>query len=408
MSIISVGCAKPVAPGEVIASKQQRITQAAPQADLDAAVTGGNDFAFDVYRQVRGSADNVVFSPLSLTTALAMTYGGARGTTETAFETVLHQTLPQANYHRAMNRLEAALTSRGVGRQGKNGQPFQLTLLNQLFSQKGFSMEQAFVDLLGTEYGADVRLLDFVGATEAARVAINAWVSGNTGGLIPELLHVGDVDADTRLTLVNAVSFNAAWATKFDPHATADGPFHLRDGSTRTVKLMASEGVEGGLATVDGTLVVELPYDGGEVSMVLLMPASGQLEAFEQGLDGAAFARYVAAVQPQSVALRMPKFSLQGRTSVKDTLTALGLGVAFSPAADFSGISTSEALQVQDVLHEAVVKTDEAGTEAAAATAVIVGKLALPQYTDLDRPFVFVIRDVATGAALFVGRVAAP
>jgi serpin B len=409
-SFVLFACGQPApAPGDLVASTQQRITQAAPQADLDAAVTANNTFAFDLYRQVRSVDDNVVFSPASITTALAMTYGGARGTTATAFETTLHQTLPSANYHRAMNTLEAELTSRGVGKQGVNGQPFTLSVLNQLFAQKGYAFEQPFIDLLGTEYGANVRLLDFAAATEASRKAINAWVASTTNNLIPELLSEGTVTADTKLALVNTVYFNAAWATKFDKNSTFDGTFHTRSGSAKTVKMMSSESLAVKQAVVDGTVAVELPYDGGEVSMLLLMPADGTLDQFEQHLDGAQLAKVVGALQARSLALQLPKFNLDVRTSLGDTLSALGLGIAFTSKADFSGISAASQLAISDVIHQAVVKVDEAGTEAAAATAVLVGDTsAALEYTTFDRPFLFVIRDVQTGAALFVGRVGAP
>lgn len=307
-----------------------------------------------------------------------------------------------------MNTLDRELQARGQGAKGKSGKPFRLAVTNQLFGQTGFAFVPAFLDLLATEYGAGMRLLDFATAAEAARTAINAWVKAATEGLIPELLGPGSVGPLTRLALVNTLYFNAAWAQTFDPHLTHPGDFTLLDGSTKRVPMMAQAGLEGAHALVGATEVIELPYDGQEVSLVLLVPPLGGFAAFEQALTGAELERHLAALQPGSFGVRLPKFDFKQRADLGEVLKRLGLAVAFSDDADLTGMSTTGQLAITGVLHEAVIKTDEAGTEAAAATAVVVGTTSVPSYLEVDRPFVFLIRDRATNSVVFLGRVADP
>lgn len=411
VSAVLVGCGgepNVPPPGELLASTKQRITQAAPQADVDRTVDSATSFAFDVYRKLPASADNTAFSPYSVSVALSMTYPGARGATQTAFEDVLHLALPADRHHRAMNTIDAALQSRGQGASGKDGRPFRLRVNNQLFGQTGQPFEAPFLDLLAEEYGAGLRLLDFAGAPEPSRKAINQWVSTNTEKLIPELLKEGTITQDTVLALVNTLYFNAAWKTKFDHDATQNGPFTARDGSIVQVPMMAKEDVALQHGTLGDVQVIELPYQGDEVSMVLLVPPAGKLGELEQSLDGAKVRALLATLQPRSVGLRMPKFEARAQADLRDILSALGLGVAFSGDADFSGMTGKKELLLTAVVHEAVVKTDEDGTEAAAATAVIAGRTSIPEYLEVDRAFVYLIRDRATGALLFIGRVGRP
>ncbi|GMU61561.1 MAG: serine protease [Myxococcaceae bacterium] len=395
-------------PGEVVKSSKARITQAAPQADVDAAVDGATTFAFDVYRKLPATRENTAFSPYSVSVALSMTYPGARGTTRDAFEDVLHVTLPEDRYHRAMNSIDAALQSRGQGAQGKDGRPFRLRINNQLFGQRDQHFETPFLDTLAAEYGAGMRLLDFQAKPEPSRKAINDWVSTNTEKLIPELLKEGTITSDTVLALVNTLYFNAAWKTKFDHDATQDGTFTRRDGSTTQVPMMSKESMAVNYGTLDGVEVLELPYSGDEVSMVLLVPPAGKLSELEQSLDGGKVRAFIGALQERNVGVRMPKFEARAQTDLKDVLSALGLGVAFSGDADLSGMTGQKELALTAVVHEAVVKTDEDGTEAAAATAVVAGRTSIPEYIEVDRAFVYLIRDRATGALLFIGRIGDP
>jgi len=395
-------------PGELAASSKQRIVSAAPQADVDATVDSATSFAFDVYRRIGEGAANTAFSPYSVSVALSMTYPGARGDTQRAFEKVLHLKLDAARHHRAMNTIDAALQSRGAGASGRDGRPFRLRVNNQLFGQKGQHFESPFLDVLAEEYGAGLRLLDFQSAAEPSRKAINEWIATNTEQLIPELLKQGTIDRNTVLTLVNTLYFNAAWKTKFDANLTRDAKFIRADGSEAMVKMMSAESVALRRGALGGVDVIEVPYEKDEVSMVFLVPAAGKLGELEQSLDGPKVRALLATLEDETIGLQLPRFEARTEASLKEVLGALGLGVAFGGEADFSGMTGARDLAITEVVHEAVVKTDEAGTEATAATAVVIGRTSAPAFLTIDRAFVYLIRDRATGAVLFIGRVGDP
>lgn len=389
-------------------STKARITQAAPAEDTEQLVRDTNGFGFDVYRKLITGDENLAFSPSSLTTALSMTYPGAKGETQKAFEKTMRLTLPSERFHRAMNTVDLALESRGQHASGRAGKAFALESNNQLFAQKGLALQPAFLDVLAVEYGAGVRLLDFAASPDPSRKAINEWVSTNTRALIPELIPAGLITTDTRLTLVNTLYFNAGWKKPFDRAKTAPGPFTRTDGSVIQVSYMAGDELEARVGTLGDVEVLELPYSGDEVALLVLVPPAGRLSALEASLDGVKLAEYVAALTGTTNAVRLPRFEARTHARVDEALIALGLGVAFTSAADFSGMTDTEKLAISAVVHEAVVKTDEDGTEAAAASAVIVGRVSLPQYVEVNRPFVYVVRDRPTGAALFVGRITQP
>ncbi len=379
-------------------------------SELEALVAGNSAFAFDLYQAIRKEPGNLFYSPYSISVALAMTYAGARGETERQMAEVLRFRLEQARLHPAFNALDQALASRGAGAKAKDGQPFRLNIANSLWGQAGYKFLPAFLDTLAENYGAGLRLVDFQKSPDVARETINDWVANQTEGKIRDLIPQGAIDALTRLVLANAIYFNAAWMYPFEKDATQDGPFYLLDGSQVVVPMMrldkhlryfAGEGVQ----------AVELPYDGGEVSMVLLVPDRGTFAAFEEGLSAEVVAGILARMETTSVNLTMPRFKYDSTLSLAGTLKAMGMPDAFSTDADFSGMDGTRNLAITDVFHKAFVAVDEAGTEAAAATAVIIGLTAMPASpVDLtvDRPFVFLIRDIQTGTILFVGRVLNP
>ena len=398
-------------PGDEVKSDHARILSAAPAADLAATVLGNTNFALDVMREVGRDDQNLFFSPQSITLALAMTMAGARGSTQTAFEKTLHLGLFQSAYHRAMNDLDRQLESRGQNAKAADGSPFQLRLTNQLFTQKGGAFEPAFLDLLAEEYGASGRALDFIGNPERERGTINAWVASETEQRIPEVLAKGSVDASTRLVLVNAIYFNASWARHFQASRTADGVFHAPH-VDRLVPLMHSDKAANRYGQLDGIQVVELPYDGGELSLVVVLPRVGELAAFEHALDAAKLQALLDALEDKPVELTMPSFLIKGDSiSLRGPLGRLGLEEAFGPSADLSGINTHEPLELSDVWHQAFVKVDESGTEAAAASAVgatAFSAAPTPIPVVLDRPFLFLVRDNATGAVVFLGHLVSP
>jgi serpin B len=408
--IASIQLVQPAA-GEVLQSDKERITSPDVSTSEQALLVEGNSaFAFELYKALREEEDNLFYSPYSISLALAMTYAGARDETAQQMADTLQFLLEQERLHPAFNLLDAELASRGEGAAGKDGKGFRLNIVNAIWGQKDYSFLSTFLDVLAENYGAGLRILDFINETEQSRLTINDWVSDQTEGRIEDLIPQGAIDALTRLVLTNAIYFNAAWAYPFDEKITANGPFYLLDGGQITVPMM-KQTESFSYAEGEGYQAVELLYDGGELSMVILLPEAGKLEAFEEGLQARYVCDIISGLQPTEVALTMPRFEFESEFSLKDTLAGMGMPIAFSSIADFSGMTGNRELSISDVVHKAFVAVDEAGTEAAAATAVIMKYTAVPEppvEVTLDRPFIFLIRDIETGAILFVGRVVNP
>ncbi|MGQ9545661.1 MAG: serpin family protein [Dehalococcoidia bacterium] len=378
--------------------------------EVSLLVEGNNIFAFRLYQALKGQDGNLLYSPYSISLALAMTYAGARGETAEQMANTLQFLLQQERLHPAFNWLDIELASRGEGAQGKDGEGFRLNIVNAIWGQKDYSFLSEFLDVLAENYGAGLRILDFINETEKSRLTINHWVSDQTEGRIKDLIPQGAIDALTRLVLTNAIYFNAAWKYPFDENMTADGPFYLLDGEQVIVPMM-KQTESFGYAEGEGYQAVELLYDGGELSMVILLPEADNFRAFEQELQAQDVSDIISNLQPTEVALTMPKFQFDSAFRLKDTLSGMGMPLAFSGEADFSGMTGTPDLCIGDVIHKAFVSVDEAGTEAAAATAVIMKLTAMPGQpveVTIDRPFMFLIRDIETGAILFVGRVSNP
>ncbi|HUU64205.1 MAG TPA: serpin family protein [Dehalococcoidia bacterium] len=379
-------------------------------SELTELVDGNSAFAFDLYQELSKEEGNLFYSPYSISLALAMTYAGARGETEQQMADTLNFTLPQDRLHPALNSLDLKLASRGEGAEGTDEEGFRLNIANSIWGQEDFEFLDEFLDVLAENYGAGLRLLDFINAPEASRITINDWVSDRTEGRIEDLIPQGAIDILTRLVLTNAIYFNAAWLNPFSEDMTGDGAFHLLDGSEVTVPMM-TQTESFGYAEGEGYQAVELLYDGRELSMVIVLPNNGEFEDLESTLDADLVDAITNDLKYRKVTLTMPKFEYDSDFSLVDTLAAMGMPVAFSTAADFSGMTGYRDLFISDILHKAFVSVDEAGTEAAAATAVIMSLTAAPEQpveVTLDRPFIFLIRDIETGAVLFVGRVANP
>jgi len=399
------------AAGEVLKSDKERIASPDVSPNEQALLVEGNSaFAFELYKELKEKGGNLFYSPYSISLALAMTYAGASGETAQQMADTLQFMLEQASLHPAFNWLDAELAKRGEGAQGKDGEGFRLNIVNAIWGQEDYEFLPAFLDVLAENYGAGLRIVDFITETEASRLAINDWVSKQTEGRIKDLIPQGAIDALTRLVLTNAIYFNAAWEHSFDKKMTADGPFYLLDGEQVIVPMM-KQTESFGYTEGEGYQAVELQYDGGELSMVILLPEAGKVEAFEEGLQSQQVDAIINDMQNIQVALTMPRFEFDSEFRLKDTLAGMGMPIAFSSAADFSGMTGKRELAISDVVHKAFVAVDEAGTEAAAATAVIVGLTAVPEplvEVTINRPFIFLIRDIETGAILFVGRVLNP
>ena len=400
-------------PGEVLKSDLQRAAApSVPGADTLELVQGNSDFAFDLYQKVKGEEGNLFYSPFSISIALAMTYGGAKGRTAQQMADTLHFTLPRERLHPAFNGLDQALASRGRNARAADGEPFRLKVVNALWGQKDHPFLDSFLDLLALNYGAGMTLLDFVTDPEACRLRINQWVEEQTEGRIKDLIPQGNISAATRLVLTNAIYFNAAWKKPFEKANTLDRPFNRIDDSPVTVPTM-NQTEYFGYVRQDGYQAVELPYDGNELSMVVVMPDQGQFGAFEGNFNAARAKAIVDGLQPANLALSLPKFSFTSKFTLAKQFKELGMKDAFTfGLADFSGMDGSHNLFISAIIHKAFVSVSEEGTEAAAATAVIMdfetSVPPTPKVVAFDRPFFFFIRDLQTGAILFIGRVLDP
>ncbi len=405
------GCQTPAASGEVLLSDKPRETvSTVNQADLSALVDGNNKFAIGLYQMLKGGESNLFYSPYSISMALAMTYAAAKGTTAQQMADTLNFTLPQDSLHTIFNGLDQQLASRGQGAKDKEGQAFKLNIVNALWGQKGYQFLLQYLDILAQNYGAGMRLLDFRDAPDASRLTINKWVADQTKDKIQDLIPPGAIDTMTRLVLTNAIYFNAAWATAFDKGATQDDKFYLNDGSSVTVPMM-HESESLGYAEGSGYKAVELPYDGNELSMVILLPDSGTFSQFENALTSDKYSSIIQGLAAKRIALSLPRYKFDSSFSLNKALSTMGMPLAFTDQADFSGMTGNRDLSISDVIHKAFVSVDESGTEAAAATAVIMRATSMPlspTEVRVDRPFIFVIRDIQTGTVLFIGRVLNP
>jgi len=381
------------------------------QTDSEVLVDGNNAFTFDLYQTLSQDDGNLFFSPYSISEALAMAYAGARGDTEKDMAEVLNFNLPQERLHPAFNATDLQFKERSQVLGDKEG--FQLNVVNAIWGQQGYDFLDEYLDVLEQHYGAGLRLMDFCNETEQSRITINQWVSDQTGGKIEDLVPPGAIDTLTRLVLTNAVYFNANWFHPFDTRKTAAGLFYLLDGSSVTTPMMQRTE---SFCYAEGASyqAVELPYEGGETSMVILLPVAGQFDTFEESLGADLVRGIIGDLEGRRVTLKMPKFEYESSFSLQQALSAMGMEVAFTPLqADFSGMNGGyEPLWISEVIHKAFVSVNESGTEAAAASAITMPPSATsppqPKELTIDRPFIFLIRDIPTGSTIFIGRVLNP
>jgi serpin B len=378
------------------------------EADKGEAAGGMNAFGVDLYGKLvaekKRAGKNVFFSPFSISTALAMTYAGAKGNTAAQMKKVMHYTLKDEKLHPAVGALVDDLNA-----EGKKGK-FALSAANALWGQKGYKFLDPFLALNKRDYGAGLQLVDFSGKTELARKTINAWVEKQTRDKIKELLKPGILTVDTRLVLTNAIYFKAEWLTKFDSRMTREMPFRLDAKKSVKVPTMSHDNRFPN-GRVGDLQLLELPYVGKRFSMVVLLPKKVDgLAALEKSLTAEKLRLWMESLRPGRVMVRLPKFSVTSEFRLDDQLKALGMKDAFQGGvADLSGMDGKKRwLFIQAVVHKAFVAVTEKGTEAGAATAVVVGAESMPPQFIADHPFLFLIRDRVTGAILFMGRVTNP
>lgn len=381
------------------------------QGDIAELVDDNSAFAIELYQNLmEGLNGNIFFSPYSISLALAMTYAGAEGETASEIAGTMHFTLPNGRLHPAFDALDLSLANLGKGAKNANTQ-FQLNVANSLWAQDGFSILSNFLDILAVDYGAGLNLLDFIDSPEDSQNVINKWVDDETNGRIQNLLPQGSIDSYTRLVLVNAIYFKAAWASTFDPNATQSRMFTRADNVQVNVPMMSqTENIP--YSHGDGYQAVELPYDGGNASMVIIVTDSGKFTSFENAFSLSQWLTIIEDLNTEEVDITMPKFNYDGDSiSLKQILSTMGMLTAFTDKADFSGITDPTSLFINDVHHKAFLKVDETGTEAAAATGVTVGTTSAPTVQvslTIDRPFLFFIRDRISNSILFMGRIVDP
>ena len=394
----------------VLASSQAAVDAVeqptAPAEDVAKVAEGCNRFAFDLYARLKGAEGNLFLSPYSISTALAMTYGGARG--ETAEQMVKVLCLPASGgaIHVAYATLQSDLNAAGA----KGA--FDLVVANRLWGQKGFAFLPDFLALVEKNYGAGLEHVDFVADTEGSRKTINAWVERQTRDKIKDLLKPGILDAMTRLVLTNAIYFKGKWAEEFDKKATQEEDFFLTPEKKVAAPLMHQTKHFG---YFDGGEMhaLELAYQGDRLAMVVLLPKSKDgIEGLEAALTPNMLEGTCAGLRRREVQVALPRFKTTAEFSLKDALVAMGMADAFDPGkADFSGMTGAKDLYISAVVHKAFVDVNEEGTEAAAATGVVMAGERAPAPAPVfraDHPFLFLIRDTKTGAILFLGRILDP
>jgi serpin B len=386
-------------------------TVPAASADQAEAVKGSNAFAVDLYGQLSAQPGNLFFSPESVSTAFGMAYAGAHGQTATEMAHVFHFTLPPERLHPAFGALLAGMNAPHRG--------YALSVADALWAQQDEKFLPAYLNLVEANYGAGFRAVDFKTAPDSARATINQWVEKQTNDKIQNLLGPGTVTPLTRLILTNAIYFKAAWADQFEKNGTKNEDFHLSAGKTIQAPTMHNWG---GYEYFKGPAfqALLLPYEKGEISMLILLPDDVDgLPALEHSLSAGNLEKWVASLSyAHEVIVSLPRFKIAQQFELSSTLEELGLKSAFDAStADFSAMTGDRSLVISAAIHKAYIDLDENGTEAAAATAVVM-EMAMaarpssppppPIIFTADHPFLFLIRDNESGGILFMGRVTDP
>lgn len=382
-------------------------------------VDANNEFAVDLYQMLKSRPGNIFFSPYSISASLAMTYAGARGQTASEMAKVLHFGSLQMNVHTAfaqMNgRINAVQRHSGV----------TLLSANSLWLQKDYSFTRAFLKLIQKDYDAEAQTVDFANQPFVAQNEINSWVAEKTDGKIENLIAPGQLTQETRLVLCNAIYFKGKWQTQFNPADTKPAPFYITTNQAVTAPMMSHHGNFVIRRDEDDSVdLLAMPYIGGDLSMIILLPANEDgieyrfnkkpqpaLSTLEEKLTVRnlySWLRELDATSPDEADISVPRFATTQSFDLSEQLISLGMVEAFNGGlANFSGMDGMTGLYISDVVHQAYIQVNEEGTEAAAYTAVNSTQ-GIPESFIVDRPFIFIIRDNATGAILFLGRIVDP
>jgi serpin B len=376
----------------------------------EVVVEGNNRFAVELYAKLREQEGNLFFSPYSVSAALAMTYAGARGETEAQMAKVLHFPSQRAGDQEQFPPVFGTII-KDLNARGEKGK-YELIVANALWGQKGYEFLTEFLGLVESNYDGQLNEVDFIGDTESARKTINAWVEKKTKDKIKDLIPPRVLDQLTRLVLTNAIYFKGNWASQFKKEKNEDAPFTLVGGEKVDTPMM-NQTAEFSYMETEDFQGLEMPYVNNELSMIIFLPKRNDgLAEFEKKLTVENLSQWLARLRKREVIVSVPKFKQTCQFSLADVLKQMGMTDAFSGKADFSGINGKRDLFISAVIHKAFVDVNEEGTEAAAATAVVVGLTAVgPKETPVfhaDHPFLFLIRDNSSGSLLFIGRMINP
>ncbi|HNX16809.1 MAG TPA: serpin family protein [Methanoregula sp.] len=377
-------------------------------------VDANNQFTHDLFREISLNQttgnDNILFSPFSISSALAITYEGARGNTADEIRSVFYFPENSTSMREGFALLNAGINSKDAG--------YTLSTANALWAEKTYPFLPEYIGTAETYYAANTTNLDFKGQPEASRQSINSWLEDKTNNKIKDLLPPGSIAPITRLVITNAVYFKGTWQKQFDANKTADAPFRKPDGTTVTVKMMQRTDKDAVYPYTENAdlQVITLPYtstSGKGLSMLVLLPKDDDLSTIDQYLDPVNLSALTQSESSRRVMVYFPKFKIETRYSLPKTLGTMGMPTAFSDRADFSGMDGTKILYISDAIHKAYIDVNEEGTEAAAATAVVMWVKAVETEEPVpvfraDHPFVFLIQDDDSGAILFAGRITNP
>ncbi len=378
--------------------------------DVSGAVDGNNHFALDYYSKIKDLGGNVFFSPCSIESALAMTYEGARGTTADEMASVMHFQTDNDTRRNSFSALYDRFNSKDSG--------YVLSTANALWVQKDYQLLDGYTGTVETYYHGKASNVDY-GNPEEARSTINSWVADNTNNKITDLIPQGALDENTRLVLTNAVYFKGTWAKAFNKEDTYQDNFRTAGGDNVDVQMMQRTDDKSvfGYAETQDMQILDMPYSGGNISMMILLPKQdSQLSTLEQTLTSGKLMGWESDLKDQRVEVYIPKFKFDTEYLMAKDLQDMGMKAAFSPDADFSGMSGQKDLYISSVIHKAYIEVNEEGTEAAAATAVEMEASVSPNEPQgptipvfrADHPFIFFIQDKETGAILFMGKMNDP
>ena len=371
-------------------------------------IEANNDFAFDLYSKYESNEGNIFFSPYSISTALAMTYEGARGQTATEMQSVFH--FPENEFSRRSSYREL------YDQLNKKNQHYELNTANALWAEQNFKFLDEYFSVVNKFYDGKVTNLDFKQQPENARSTINNWVEDQTNNKIRNLIPLGLINDMTRLVLTNAIYFKGEWVQQFNEEQTKEQDFRVAAGNNVKIKMMQKTDGDAifGYIQADRLQILEMPYSGEDLSMLILLPEDDDTRSLEKSLNRKKLAEWTEKLEEKRVNVYIPRFKFETKYFMEDTLSKMGMPIAFSDNADFSGMTGAKDLKISKVIHQTFIEVNEEGTEAAAATAVIMKEFAIagpgPQIPTFraDHPFIFIIQQKETGNILFMGRVSDP